>query len=106
MFVILWEFRVKPGYLAEFIEKYGPNGSWAQLFSRSQGFLKTELLRSESQPDRFLTLDQWASMQDYEAFHSQWYSEYASLDAQCDGLTESEVLLGRWETVRFPADQV
>lgn len=99
MFVILWEFRVKPGHLAEFKKNYAPDGQWSQLFSRSNGYLKTELLHDESQPDRFITIDQWTSSVEYETFLSQWPAEYASLDAQCDGLTESEILLGRWVSI-------
>jgi hypothetical protein len=32
MFVILWEFEVKPGCEQCFESAYGPEGAWSQLF--------------------------------------------------------------------------
>lgn len=96
MVTILWEFRVKANRRTEFEEVYGPDGPWDRLFRRSKGYMNSELLCDVSQPDRFITVDHWESLQDYESFQTQWKAEYASLDAQCGGLTESEKLLGRW----------
>jgi hypothetical protein len=41
MFLILWEFEVKPGYEQSFEFAYGPEGAWTQLFRRDPGYLKT-----------------------------------------------------------------
>jgi heme-degrading monooxygenase HmoA len=95
--IIFWEYHVKPEKLSEFESIYSLNGAWAELFKRSSGYLGTELLRDETNPQRYLTIDRWVSKEDYEAFLSQHEKEYKMLDAQCEGLTENESLLGRWE---------
>ena len=33
MFVILWEYEVKPGYAERFETVYGPQGDWVRLFA-------------------------------------------------------------------------
>jgi len=99
MFIILWEYLVKPEKRIEFEAIYSPNGAWAELFKKSTGYLGTELLRDETNPQRYLTIDHWRSKEDYEAFLLKYTQEYKALDAQCEGLTESESLLGRWKMV-------
>ena len=99
MFIILWEYQIKLEKQSEFESIYFPNGAWAELFKKSTGYLGTELLRDEINPQRYLTIDRWNSKEDYEAFMYQYEKEYKALDAQCEGLTESESLLGKWETV-------
>ena len=41
MFVILWEFEVKPGYEKSFQTVYGPEGAWVQLFRRDSHYHMT-----------------------------------------------------------------
>jgi len=98
MYIILWEYQVKTEKRAEFVAVYAPNGAWAVLFRKTAGYLGTELLQDETNPERFLTIDRWKSKESFEAFKLQWEKEYKELDAQCEGLTESESLLGRWES--------
>jgi heme-degrading monooxygenase HmoA len=99
MHVIIWEYRVKPEHIAEFEEIYSPVGAWTKLFQNSTSYWGTELVRDEKIPHRYLTIDRWVSGEDYEAFQSQWKTEYERLDAQCEVLTEWETLLGRWEAI-------
>ena len=94
MYVIIWEFQVKEEYEAEFEQIYGPDGAWAQLFKRGEGYLGTELLRDMEQPRRYLTLDRWRSRAAYEAFQKRWAEAYKELDRRCEGLTEQEVIIG------------
>jgi len=72
--VIVWEFRVKAGRKAEFEQRYGPRGDWAQLFRRSPAYRGTDLLRDTADANRYLTLDR-----------------------ECEALTESERCLGWFE---------
>jgi heme-degrading monooxygenase HmoA len=95
MYVIIWEYRVKAEQLAAFEKIYASEGAWADLFRKEEGYLGTELLRDSTTPHRYITIDRWTSSAAYESFRSQWKSEYARLDAQCEGLTEQETLLGR-----------
>lgn len=98
MYVIVWEYRVKAEQRVAFEEIYASNGAWAELFRKEEGYLGTELLRDSNQPQRYITIDRWTSSEDYESFRSKWKCEYARLDAQCEGLTEQETLLGKWES--------
>ncbi len=99
MYVIIWEYQVKADRVANFEKIYSANGKWAELFRKDESFLGTELLRDENHPHRYITIDRWTSLQDYESFLSRWKTEYAILDAQCGMLTEQETLLGKWESI-------
>ena len=98
MYVIIWEYQVRADGMTVFRESYSPTGAWAKLFQKSKGYLETELLRDASDLHRYITIDRWMSSQEYEAFLFQWKTEYATIDAQCEGLTERETLLGKLET--------
>lgn len=93
-YVIVWEFRIRPGVEAEFVEKYGPEGAWARLFRKSDGYIRTELVRDVIVERRFLTLDYWKSKEDFAQFRDQHLAEYERLDRQFEGLTEQEIRLG------------
>jgi len=96
MYIIIWEYQVKPEKQAEFEKIYAANGAWAELFKKGTGYLGTELLRSTELPEQYVTIDRWASAEDYEAFLSQWNDEYKKLDLMCEGLTKHESCLGRF----------
>ena len=98
MYVIIWGYQVRAAKLIEFEKIYGSDGAWTTLFRKGKGYISTELLRDETRPKTFITIDRWASAKSYEAFHSQFKKEYETLDAQCEGLTEQETLLGKWES--------
>jgi heme-degrading monooxygenase HmoA len=97
MYIIIWAYQVKPDQVVRFEEAYSSNGAWVKLFQRSQGFLETELLRDHEDPYRYITIDRWNSAQEYKSFLSQSKTEYAAMDARCEGLTEHETLLGNWD---------
>jgi heme-degrading monooxygenase HmoA len=98
MHLIVWEYRVKAACTAEFEKIYGNNGDWVELFQRESGYAGTELLHNEQDPQRYITIDRWTSQEAYDRFHVQHQDEYESLDIKCQGLTESEFLLGKWHT--------
>lgn len=99
MYVLAWQFVVKPGAVEAFRAAYGPAGDWAALFGSAEGYHGTELLRDERDPTRFVTLDRWASRDAWKAFRRRFAAEYAALDARCDALTSSETPLGAFEAV-------
>lgn len=99
-YLIVWEFRVKPGQESGFEQVYGPEGAWAQFFRRGEGYLGTELVQDIKEPGRYLTLDLWTSRLAYEHFHKQNVVEYQAIGRHCEAMTEREVELGRFE----PAD--
>jgi heme-degrading monooxygenase HmoA len=94
MYVIIWEFRVKPGRSHEFVSAYKADGDWAKLFGLADGYAGTELLNSVDDEGRFVTVDRWRHATDFLSFHEQFGEEYRSLDVQLEGLTESETKLG------------
>lgn len=93
-FVVVWRFTVKPESQARFESAYGPNGAWAVLFARSKGFRGTELLRSTTEPNTYFTIDRWKSEEAFEEFRRRFASEYATLDRECESLTETETQVG------------
>ena len=99
MYLIIWEYHVKADGIKEFERIYKPDGTWAELFRKGVGFLSTELLRDEKDPQHYLTIDRWASSEDYETFRSRWKEQYHLLDAQCTDLCERESYSGSWVIV-------
>jgi hypothetical protein len=96
MFVILWEFEVKPGSEDRFQVVYGADGPWVRLFRRDPRYRKTLLLRDSARPLFFFTLDFWESEQAYDEFLLNNKSNYEALDRVTDGLTNEERLIGRY----------
>lgn len=94
MHVVAWRFVVKPEHLSEFKKEYGVDGSWATLFGKSRGFVKTELV-STRRPTEFVTLDYWQTNEDFERFTSENIEEYERLDARFSGWTTYEERIHR-----------
>jgi heme-degrading monooxygenase HmoA len=93
MFVILWQFEVKPGSEKSFENAYGPAGQWVQLFRRYSNFQQTILLHDSSKPQIYMTLDFWDSESSYQEFKSVHESEYSAIDHATKCLTLSERLI-------------
>lgn len=102
-YVYVWEFRVAPGRVQEFLAAYGPSGAWSLLFRKSAGYIETLLLQDQTVPDRFLTVDRWSSQSAHDAFRAELLAEYEALDRACEPLTESENSLGSYWEVIHPA---
>jgi len=102
MYLVLWEFFVRPGSEDEFGRIYGSSGDWARLFATCPGYQGTELL-ADSDPSgaegrRYVTIDRWSSARDFANFQSACDEEYKTLDARCEGLTIREAGLGNCES--------
>jgi heme-degrading monooxygenase HmoA len=103
MYVVIWEFRVKPGRESEFELAYGPDGPWTALFRRDSGYLGTELLEDAEKPGRYLTIDRWVSSEAFEAFTTGFADEYEAIDRLCEDMTLDESRVGIWRPVADPA---
>jgi len=99
-YMVVWEFRPKPGAEKRFEQMYGPRGRWAQLLQRGQGYISTELSLDLKEGGRYLTLDFWVSQEHYERFREEYAAEYQAIDRDCEGLTEMEKEIGRFARVR------
>ena len=98
-YLIIWEFRVRAGMEERFEEAYGPQGDWAQFFTRGAGYVRTELNHDLKDSRRYTTLDFWVSRDAYDNFREQHASEYGALDQRFEELTESELEIGKFERV-------
>jgi hypothetical protein len=98
MFVVLWEFDVKPGYEPAFESTYGPDGSWVALFRRDTSYLETRLLHDPFHNQIYVTADFWTSRDAYTSFQTSHHAEYRAIDASCEALTVQERKLGEFET--------
>ena len=93
-YTYIWEFMVKAGKEAEFVEHYGPDGTWVKLFKHAPGFVESLLLKDRNHEQRYFTVDRWQSAAAYQAFRSRFADSYAELDRACEGLTTSEKEIG------------
>jgi hypothetical protein len=98
-FVYVWEYFVRRDNVDEFESMYGPRGDWAQLFSRSADYFRTDLYRDVSNPRRFVTVDFWASKAARVGFREEVAAEFEILDTKGERLTETERFIGDFEVV-------
>jgi heme-degrading monooxygenase HmoA len=82
---------------ATFETIYGPQGDWVTLFKTGEGFIRTELNRSATDPRLYLTLDYWTSEEAYDRLREHHAAEYEAIDAKCEALTEEETEVGKFK---------
>ena len=97
MIASIWRYEVRDEHRDEFEATYGPEGEWAQLFTRSGGFRGTELLRAGD--GSYLTLDVWRAKSDFDAFLRDHRADYEALDRRTLAWTHAEHLLGDYEVL-------
>jgi heme-degrading monooxygenase HmoA len=97
MFLVLWEFEVKPGYEKQFEKVYGPDGDWARLFRTDPHYHQTRLLRDPFHSAFYLTLDFWDNRESYEQFRAGHQVAYKAIDALAAQLTVTEKRMGWFE---------
>lgn len=98
MFLVLWEFEVKPRSEKRFERVYGPGGDWDSLFRREAEHAGTYLFRDTTRPRVYLTADYWLSRKSYEEFLRNRRSEYNIFDAAAEDLISNERHIGSFET--------
>jgi len=103
MFLVLWEFEVKPGCEERFERVYGAGGDWNSLFRRDSNHAGTYLFRDLAKPRVYLTADYWVTQTAYKVFLQREEAEYKRTDAEAEGLTMAERHVGSYETAgKFP----
>ena len=98
-YLVIWQFRPRPGLEQLFERAYGPHDPWARLFATFEGFVRTELNRDLKDSRRYLTIDFWTSKEAYECFREKYAAEYAAIDQECGALTDEEKPLGEFSRV-------
>jgi Antibiotic biosynthesis monooxygenase len=99
MFLVLWEFEVKPECEECFERVYGTGGDWDSLFRRDSQYERTVLFRDTERPRVYLTADYWKSRASYEEFLRARGGEYEKLDLIAEELTANERHIGSYEIV-------
>jgi hypothetical protein len=99
MFLVLWEYEVKPGCEERFENLYGPAGGWARLFRTDSHYRETLLLGDPFRSNVYLTLDFWTTRYSYEKFMASHKSEYHAIDSAAENLTVTERRIGAYELV-------
>lgn len=95
----IWEFIVKDGSNSEFEKCYAADGAWAALFQRGSGYLKTDLIKDQTDPQRYLTIDYWQTREDYSEFRSNFDAAYETLDKYCEHMTVQETKIGEFTKI-------
>jgi heme-degrading monooxygenase HmoA len=83
----------------EFERVYGAEGEWAQFFRQGDGYIGTELLRDLDEPERYLVIDRWSSIDAYNAFVSENQVEYLRRSDEARIYYEQELRFGAFENV-------
>jgi len=98
-YLIVWEFRVRPGMVKRFERMYGSDGGWARLFEQDDSYIGTELIHDLKARRTYVTLDFWVSQKAYDAFRKQNLARYQALDQKCEEMTEGEREIGKFVRV-------
>ncbi|MGY1607957.1 MULTISPECIES: antibiotic biosynthesis monooxygenase family protein [unclassified Geodermatophilus] len=93
MYLRIWQFDVLPAAVDRFVAAYGPDGDWARLFARAEGYAGTELFRSAEGGTRFVTVDRWRDEPAWAAFLEREGEDYRALDERLAALTVAELPL-------------
>ncbi|WP_421781876.1 antibiotic biosynthesis monooxygenase family protein [Kiloniella litopenaei] len=95
-YCFIWEFIVKEGENNHFEDIYGAEGDWVQLFTMGAGYIRSDLVQDQSDPQRYLTVDYWNREEDFHEFKKVFGQEYSALDQECEGLTVKERKIGEF----------
>ena len=79
-------------------EYFGLKVKMGRNVRKRAGYLGTTLCRDVNESDRYLTIDRWESKQAYDELRRLHHEEYQAIDKRCEGLTESEELIGTFES--------
>jgi len=82
-----------------FEDVYGPDGEWAKFFRGGAGFIGTELLRDVEEPDRYIVIDRWESIDAYNQFISEHQKEYLERSDESRMYYLQELRFGSFENV-------
>lgn len=99
MFLVVWEFEVRPECEDRFRSVYGSDGDWVQFFRGDANYQLSILVQDPSRSHVYLTLDFWNTREAYESFKQRHHEAYMSLDRACEGLSLGERHIGSFEQV-------
>jgi heme-degrading monooxygenase HmoA len=97
--VIALVFRYEVRDQEAFEHAYGPEGEWAQFFREGRGYVGTELLHDVDEPDRYLVIDRWESIEAYNTFLAEHQDEYMRRSDESSFHYVQELRFGTFENV-------
>ena len=97
--VRIWRFRPPEGGEQAFVEAYSGSGRWAELFRRGRGFCGTTLLEPAHPGGWWLTIDRWATADEFAAFTEKHGEQYRALDAELEGVAGEEEFVGAFNEI-------
>ena len=97
MIALVFRYEVRDP--EEFARIYGPDGEWARFFRQGTGFIGTELLHDVLEPERFLVIDRWDSIDAYNAFLVAFRDEYMRRSDEARFYDIQEFHFGTFENV-------
>jgi heme-degrading monooxygenase HmoA len=100
MILIVWRYEVVPAHEPAFRAFYGPEGDWARLFARAEGFAGLELACEGE--GAYITIDRWNSAEHFDAFLERHRAEYEAMDRHSADWTRDEEFVGRYVLVSPP----
>ena len=92
-------FRYEVRDVEAFERVYGPEGEWAQFFRAGRGYIGTELLHDLDEPERYLVIDRWESVDAYNAFVDEHQAEYLRHSDEARMHYVQELRFGTFENV-------
>jgi len=97
MIALVFRYDVRDS--GTFAGVYGPDGDWAKFFRQGAGFIGTELLRDVEEPDRYVVIDRWESIDAYNDFISVNQKEYLERSDESRMYYLQELRFGTFENV-------
>lgn len=90
----VWTYKIKAGHRDAFVEAYGSDGVWAQFFSKSPDYIRTDILADNDDPNRFSTIDYFENAQARPALVAKYADEFAAIDKRWEEATLEETFIG------------
>lgn len=96
MYSIAWKYGISSVHQINFELEYGPAGSWAELFGRSEAYRGSFLYKDQEMLNTYMLLDTWTSQTAYENFLENNKEEYIELSIKLAHLHLDEEKMGTY----------
>jgi quinol monooxygenase YgiN len=90
MFQVIWELKVKFKEREKFEMFYDAKGEWVKFFSKSAGYLGTDVLESGEGDGIFLVIDEWTSEEAFLAYIQENKVGYDTLEEKAKSASRSK----------------